>query len=145
MEQYFVRLAGQEKGPLSEEQIVEMHRCNLIDRNTECRSGSEPVWKMIDDHFPALKYGVVPPPIPPAPIPPLPNPPAIRSGVEVPAKIVITDIDIPFWSVFRLVLKWMASVFLIACCIAPVVVILWLLAMAVLAALFNGASSSFPH
>lgn len=145
MEQYFVRLAGKEKGPLSETQIVEMYGSNLIDRNTECRSESEPAWKTIDDHFPALKYGVAPPPIPPTPIPSLPNPPAVRSGVEVPARIVITDIDIPFWSVFRLVLKWMVSAFLIACCIAPVVFILWLFAMAMIAALFNGAFSSFPR
>jgi len=41
--------------------------------------------------------------------------------------------------------KWMAAAFFFCCCFLPAIVFIWMIVMAVLAALFSGAMSTFHH
>ena len=55
------------------------------------------------------------------------------------------DFDIPFWSVLKIMFKWMAAAFVVFCCFLPAIVVVWVIVMAVIAALFSGAMSSLHH
>jgi len=55
------------------------------------------------------------------------------------------DFDIPFWSVLKIMFKWMAAAFVVFCCFAPVIVLVWIIIMAVFAAFLGGAMSNLQH
>jgi hypothetical protein len=55
------------------------------------------------------------------------------------------DFDIPFWPVLKIVFKWMAAAFIVACCFLPAIILVWLFLMAVFAGLISGAMSSLHH
>jgi len=87
-----------------------------------------------------LKYGTqLPPAIKASAMPP--TPPAVLLS----QRVSVVDFDIPFWSVLKIMFKWMAAGFVVLCCFLPAIVVVWLIVMAVLAALFSGAMSSLHH
>ncbi len=139
MKSYFLKLSGREEGPFTETQIAQMFADGRINRNTACKPASGVDWKTVDDYLPMLKYGTqLPPPIERRNV--LPNPPAILSA----QRISIVDFDIPFWSVLRIMFKWMAAAFVVLCCFLPLIFIVWLIVMAVFAGLISGAMSHHP-
>ena len=126
--------------------MAQMFADKRIDRNTPCKPADRGDWRSIDDYLPMLKSGTqLPPPSPivagtaaaattPPPPPPLPS-----------QRISIVDFDIPFWSVLKIMFKWMAAGLIVGLCLMPVVILIWLIVMTVFAALFSGAMSSFHH
>jgi hypothetical protein len=137
---FHLTIADREEGPYAETQIAQMFADGRVDRNTPCKPASGGVWKTIDDYLPMLKYGTqLPPPAPIHDVPPKPPP------VLVSQRVSVVDFDIPFWSVLKIMFKWMAAGFIVACCFLPFIVVLWLIVMTVFAALIGGAMSSSHH
>jgi hypothetical protein len=140
MKSYSLELSGREEGPYSESQIAQMFADGLIGRNTPCKPADRGDWKTIDDCLPMLKYGTqLPPPVEIPRVPPMPPP------VLVSQRVSVVDFDIPFWSVLKIMFKWMAAAFVVACCFAPVIILAWLILMAVFAAVLGGAMSHLHH
>jgi GYF domain 2 len=140
MKSYLLKVTGREEGPYEESQIAQMFGDGRIDRNTPCKSTDRGDWKSIDDYLPMLKYGTqLPPPAPIREVSPKPPPVLLSQQVSV------VDFDIPFWSVLKIMFKWMAAAFVVFCCFLPFIVVLWLLVMAVFAGLIGGAMSSVHH
>src|SRR5205809_7470492 len=101
MKQFLLKISGSQVGPYSEEDITQMYHDNRIDRNTPCRPPTDEVWKTLDDYLPFLKYDLQLPPSPAKP-PPV----YIQSVTPPPAqKVAVVDVDVPFFSIFRLMLK----------------------------------------
>src|SRR4030095_9426739 len=144
MKSYSVKLSGREEGPYSESQIAQMFADGRIDRNTPCKPADHGDWKTIDDYLPMLKYGTQLPPASKVPaVPPaLPSPVLLSQSSQ---RISIVDFDIPFWSVLKIVFKWMVAALIVLCCFLPVIFVLWLIVAAIFAALFSGAMSTFHH
>ena len=112
-----------------------------IDRNTPCKPSGRDDWKTIDDYLPMLKYGTqLPPPTKVTAVPP--SPPSLSLSSQ---RVSVVDFDIPFGSALKIMFKWMAAAFVVFCCFLPAIVVVWLVVMAVLAALFSGAMSSLHH
>jgi hypothetical protein len=111
-----------------------------IDRNTACKPVSGGDWRTVDDYLPVLKYGTQLPPPAKAPVAPPAPPPVLSSQ-----RVSVVDFDIPFGSVLKIMFKWMAAGLVVFCCFLPVIFVLWLIAAAIFAALFNGMMSSFHH
>jgi hypothetical protein len=131
-----LKIAGREEGPYAETQVAQMFADGRIDRHTPCKPADRGDWKSIDDYLPTLKYGTqLPPPTPSHNISPKPPPVLLSQRVSV------VDFDIPFWSVLKIVFKWMAAAFIVACCFLPGIILVWLMVMAVIAALIGGAMS----
>jgi hypothetical protein len=137
---FSLKLSGREEGPYSEPQLGQMFADGRIDRNTPCKPTDRGDWKTIDDYLPVLKYGTQLPP--PTKVPAAPPTP---SSVLSPQRVSVVDYDIPFGSVLKIMFKWMAAAFLVFCCFLPALVVIWMIVMAILAALFTGAMSSFHH
>lgn len=112
-----------------------------VDRDTSCRLADAGDWKTIDEHLPMLKYGTQ---LPPA-TPPQVQPPPIPSVTFAAQRVAVVDFDIPFGSLLRIMFKWMAAGFIVFCCFIPAIVLIWVIIMAVFAALIGGAMSSLPH
>ena len=68
-----------------------------------------------------------------------------RLAVLSAKRISIVDFDIPFWSVLKIMFKWMAAAFVVFCCFLPAIIVVWLIVGSVLAALISGAMSSLHH
>ena len=140
MKSYSLRISDREEGPYEEGHIAQMFADGLIDRNTPCKPASGGDWKSIDDYLPMLKYGTqLPPPTKVRAIPPTP-PPVILSQ-----RVSVVDFDIPFGSVLKIMFKWMAAAFIVACCFIPVIILVWVIIMTVFAAFLGGAMSSLHH
>ena len=142
MKSYSLKLSGREEGPYAESQIAQMFADGRIDRNTPCKPADRGDWKTIDDYLPMLKYGTqLPPPVEIPRIPPVPPPvpPLLAQRVSV------VDFDIPFWSVLKIMFKWMAAAFVVFCCFLPVFILVWLIIMAVFAGIINGVMSNLQH
>ena len=140
MKSYFVKVSDHEEGPYVETQIAQMFADGLIDRNTRCKPVVGGEWKSIDDYLPMLKYGTqLPPPTKVRAIPPTP-PPVILSQ-----RVSVVDFDIPFGSVLKIMFKWMAAAFIVACCFLPAIILVWLIIVAVFAGLIGGMMSSLHH
>ena len=136
MKSFLLKFSGREEGPFGEEQIAQMFADGRIDRNTPCKPVSGGDWKSIDDYLPMLKYGTqLPPPTEKRGVPPMPPPVVLSQRVSV------VDFDIPFGSVLKIMFKWMAAAFVVLCCFLPAIVVVWLMVMAVIAALIGGAMS----
>jgi hypothetical protein len=89
------------------------------------------------------KYGTQLPPPAKVPVDPPAPPPVLSSQLS--QRISIVDFDIPFWSVLKIMFKWMAAGLVVFCCFLPVIFVLWLIVAAIFAALFGGAMSTFHH
>ena len=142
MKSYLLKFSGGEEGPFSDAQIAQMFADGRVGRNTPCKPTASGDWKSVDDYLPMLKYGTqLPPPveIPRVPSMPPPVPPLLAQPVSV------VDFDIPFWSVLKIMFKWMAAAFIVACCFLPVIFALWLILMMVFAGLISGAMSTLHH
>lgn len=141
MKSYSLKFSGREEGPYEEAQIAQMFVDGRVNRNTPCKPANGGEWKLIDDYLPMLKYGTqLPPPTPVLSIP------AAQSAISLPQaqRVAVVDFDIPFGSVLKIMFKWMAAAFIVACCFAPVIVMVWVIVMALFAA-FLGAMSSLHH
>jgi hypothetical protein len=140
MKSYLLKLSGREEGPYPEAQIAQMFADGHIDRNTPCKPADRGDWKSIDDYLPILKYGTqLPPPVEIPRVPPIPPPVLLSQRVSV------VDFDIPFWSVLKIMFKWMAAAFVVFCCFLPVFILVWLIFMAIFAGLINGVMSNLQH
>ena len=136
MRSFHLKIAGCEEGPYGETQIAQMFADRRIDRTTPCKPADRGDWKSIDDYLPMLKYGTqLPPPTEKRGVPPMPPPVVLSQRVSV------VDFDIPFGSVLKIMFKWMAAAFVVLCCFLPAIVVVWLMVMAVIAALIGGAMS----
>jgi GYF domain 2 len=141
MKTYLIKFSNREEGPYDETQMAQMFADGRIDRNTPCKPVSGGDWRTIDDYLPMLKYGTQ-----------LPSPsrvvtpsPAIPPPLLFSQRVSVVDFDIPFWSVLKIMFKWMAAAFVVFCCFAPVIVLVWIIIMAVFAAFLGGAMSSSHH
>ena len=139
MKSYFVKVSDREEGPYDETQMAQMFADGRVDRNTQCKPVDRGEWKTVDDYLPMLKYGTQLPPPTTAPAVP-PTPPVLLSQ-----RVSVVDFDIPFGSVLKIMFKWMAAAFVVFCCFLPAIVIIWVIAMAIVAALFSGAMSSLQR
>jgi hypothetical protein len=143
MKSYLVKLSDREERPYAETQMAQMFADGRIDRNTPCKPADGGDWKTIDDYLPMLKYGTqLPLPTDNRVVSPMP-PPVFSSQLS--QRISIVDLDIPFWSILKIMFKWMAAAFVVFCCFLPAIIILWLIVAAVFAQLISGAMSSFYH
>jgi uncharacterized protein DUF4339 len=141
MRSFHLKIADREQGPYDESQIAQMFADGRVNRNTLCKPLAGSDWKTIDDYLPMLKYGTqLPPPTKVPVVPSTPTPPML-----LPQRVSVVDFDIPFGSVLKIMFKWMAAAFVVFCCFLPAVVVVWMLVMAVLAALLSGAMSSLHH
>jgi hypothetical protein len=146
---YLVKISDREEGPYDETQMAQMFADKRIDRNTPCKPGDRGDWKTVDDYLPVLKYGTqLPPPSPivaaTAVATAAPTPPPVLLS-QLSQRISIVDLDIPFWSVLKIMFKWVAAGLIVGLCLMPVIFILWLIVASVFAALLSGAMSSFHH
>ncbi|HEX4654052.1 MAG TPA: GYF domain-containing protein [Candidatus Udaeobacter sp.] len=136
MKSYLLKASDREEGPYQEIEVAQMFADGRIDRNTPCKPASGGDWKTIDEYLPMLKYGTqLPPPTTQGAVPPVPPPVLLSQRVSV------VDFDIPFWSVLKIMFKWMAAGFVVLCCFLPVVFIFWLIVMTA----FAGLISIFHH
>jgi hypothetical protein len=142
MKSYLLKLSGREEGPYAEPQIAQMFVDGRIDRNTPCKPADRGDWKSIDDYLPMLKYGTqLPPPVEIPRVPPMPPPVPILWA----QRVSVVDFDIPFWSVLKIMFKWMAAAFVVFCCFLPVIIVIWLILAAVFAGIVNGVMSNLQH
>ena len=140
MKSYSLKLSGGEEGPYAEAQIAQMFADGQVNRNTPCKPAGSGDWKSIDDYLPMLKYGTqLPPPVKIPRVPPIPPPVLLSQRVSV------VDFDIPFWSVLKIMFKWMAAAFVVFCCFLPAMILVWLMIMAVFAGLINAVMSGLHH
>ena len=142
MRSFHLKIAAREEGPLTDTQIAQMFADGRIDRNTPCKPVDRGDWKSVDDYLPMLKYGTqLPAPSQVANTPPKPPPVPPLSAQPV----SVVDFDIPFWSVLKIMFKWMAAAFVVFCCFLPAIILVWLIIMAVFAGLINGVMSGLHH
>jgi GYF domain 2 len=141
MKTYLIKVSDREEGPYDETQMAQIFADGRIDRNTPCKPADRGDWKSIDDYLPMLKYGTqLPPPSRVVTPPPATPPPVLFSQ-----RVSVVDFDIPFWSVLKIMFKWMAAAFVVFCCFAPVIVLFWIIIMALFAAFLGGAMSNLQH
>jgi hypothetical protein len=140
MKSYLVKTSDREEGPYQETEVAQMFADGRVDRNTRCKPAGGGDWKTIDDYLPMLKYGTQLPP--PAPIHDVPSKPP---PVFLSQRVSVVDFDIPFWSVLKIMFKWMAAAFIVGCCFLPAIVVCWLIVMAIWAALIGGVMSNLHH
>jgi hypothetical protein len=142
MKSYLLKLSGREEGPYEEPQIAQMFADGRIDRNTPCKPADRGDWKSIDDYLPILKYGTqLPPPVEIPRVPPMPPPVPMLSA----QRVSVVDFDIPFWSVLKIMFKWMAAAFVVFCCFLPAIIVIWLIVASIFAALISGVMSNLQH
>jgi GYF domain 2 len=109
---FHLKIAGGEQGPYGEDQIAQMFADGRVDRNTPCKPADRGDWKTIDDYLPMLKYGTQLP----SPSRVVTPPPATPPPVLFSQRVSVVDFDIPFWSVVKIMFKWMAAAFVVFCC-----------------------------
>jgi hypothetical protein len=140
---FYLKIVDREEGPLSETQIAQMFADGRVDRNSPCKPADHGDWKTIDDYLPMLKYGSqLPPPTKVPAVPPTPSPVLLS---QVSQRVSVIDFDIPFWSVLKIMFKWMAAAFVVFCCFLPAIILVWLIIVAVFAGLINGVMSNLQH
>jgi hypothetical protein len=142
---YLIKFSDREEGPYAETQVAQMFADGRVDRNTPCKPADGGDWRTIDDYLPMLKYGTQLPPANPiaakiAAATTAPPPPPLPSQ-----RVSVVDFDIPFWSVLKIMFKWMAAAFIVACCFLPAIIVAWLIVASVFAAVIGGAMSSLHH
>ena len=141
MRSFHLKIADHEEGPYEEAQVAQMFADRRVNRNTPHKPSDQREWKTIDDYLPILKYGTQLPPAIKVPAVPPAAPPVLLSS----QRVSVVDFDIPFWSVLKIMFKWMAAGFVVLCCFLPVIFALWLILMMLFAGLISGVISSFHH
>lgn len=141
---YFLNVSGREEGPWLEADVAQMFADQQVNRNTPCRLATGTDWKTIDDYLPTLKYGTQLPPATPRQASATVKH-VSQAEISPAQRVAVVDVDIPFLSVLRIMFKWMAAGFVVFCCFIPVVVLIWMIIMALLAALVGGAMSNLNH
>ena len=161
MQSYSLKLSDRTEGPYSEAQVAQFYADGRVDRDTPCRLVSGGDWRTIDDFLPMLKYATQLP-VPtsantPAPTrssaqPPSPGvaspaamPPAIGTAPPESRQVALVDIDLPFFSILKLMFKWMAAAFLVFCCFLPAVIFLLFVVMAIFGSLLGHMFSGFQN
>jgi hypothetical protein len=143
MRSFHIKIADREEGPFTETEIAQMFANGRVNRNTVCKPSDRGDWKTVDDYLPMLKYGTqLPPATKIPPVPPVPPPVWLPQSSQ---HISIVDLDIPFWSVLKIMFKWMAAGLIVGLCLMPIVILIWLIVMTVFAGLISGAMSTFHH
>ena len=143
MKSYFLKLSDHEEGPYAETEMAQMFADRRVNRNTPCKPAGGGDWRTIDEYLPMLKYGTQLPPAAKVPVVPPMSPPVLSAHAS--QRISIVDFDIPFWSVLKIMFKWMAAAFIVTCCFLPAIILFWLIVMMIWAALIGGAMSSLHH
>jgi hypothetical protein len=144
MNSFTLKILGREEGPYSGIQIAHMFADGLVNRGTLCKPVESNIWKTVDDFFPLLKYGAEM------------VAPTLQTSASIAARtaalpesssqrVAIVDFDIPFGSVLKIMFKWVAAGFIVACCFIPAIIAVWVIVMAILAALLGGAMSNAHH
>jgi len=144
MKSYLVKICGREEGPYSDTQIGQMFADQRVERNTPCKPTSAGDWKTIDDYLPTLKYGTQLPPATPRQRSATVRP-VSQAAISTAQRVAVVDVDIPFLSVLKIMFKWMAAGFVVFCCFIPVIILVWVIIVALFAAVIDGAVSSLPH
>jgi hypothetical protein len=138
MKSFTLRLAGREEGPYAGSQIAQMFADRRVNRSTPCKPETGGDWKTIDEYLPMLKYGTQLPP-------PTPKPTAAITAPAAPyIRVALVDLDIPFLSILKMMFKWMAAGFVVACCFLPLVLAAWFFIFAAVVSFFGHAFST-PH
>lgn len=60
-------------------------------------------------------------------------------------RVSVVDFDLPFGSILKLMFKWMAAAFLVACCFVPVVMLLIFVVMTIFGSLLGHLFSALPR
>jgi hypothetical protein len=140
MKSFMLKIRGREEGPYSGAQIAQMFGDELVNRSTLCKPAESNIWKTVDDFFPMLKYGtelLATTLQTSASIAPRPAAPP----TSFPQRVAVVDFDIPFGSVLKIMFKWVGAGFIVMCCFIPAIITVWVIVMAVIAALVGGAMS----
>jgi hypothetical protein len=149
MKSYFLKLSDREEGPYTEEQVSQLFADGRINRNTSCRIAPDGSWKTVDDLLPMLKYGTQLPNPTPAPALPrlIATTPGAAATTPVPAdvRVSVVDFDLPFYSILKLMFKWMAAGMIVWVCFLPVAIMIVFIIMAIFGSLLGHLFSSFPH
>jgi|SRR5207248_1872631 len=139
MKSYFLQLGGRQEGPYSETQIAQMFADGRVNRSTPCKTDHMGDWRTVDEYLPMLKYGTELPAASPRSNVFATSPPALRG-----TNVAITDINVPFSSVLRMMFKVFAAWLIVTVCFVPIIAVLWFIVFAIIAALV-GHSISLPH
>ena len=138
MKSYFLKLGGRQEGPYSETQIAQMFADRRVGRSTPCKTDQMSDWRTIDEYLPMLKYGTELPAASPSSSVFTTSPPALPG-----TNVAITDVNVPFSSVMRMTFKIFAAWLIVIACFVPVIMVLWFIVFAIIAALV-GHSISLP-
>ena len=136
MKSYFLKLGGRQEGPYSETQIAQMFADRRVDRSAPCKTDHLGDWRTVDEYLPMLKYGTELPAASPSSSVFITSPPSLPG-----TNVAITDVNVPFSSVLRMMFKVFAASLIVVACIAPVVIMLWFIVFAIIAALVGHAIS----
>jgi len=139
MKSYFLKLGGRQEGPYSETQIAQMFADRRVNRSTQCKTDHLGDWKTVDEYLPMLKYGTELPAASPSSNVFATSPPALPG-----TNVAITDVNLPFSSVLKVTFKVFAAWLIVIVCFTPIIMLLWFVVFAILAALV-GHSISLPH
>ena len=110
-----------------------------VGRSTPCKTDQMSDWRTIDEYLPMLKYGTELPAASPSSSVFTTSPPALPG-----TNVAITDVNVPFSSVMRMTFKIFAAWLIVIVCFVPVIMVLWFIVFAIIAA-FVGHSISLPH
>ena len=138
MRKFDLQINGNVRSSLSEDEVSELYCDGSITRNTLCRTAGEKNWRTRDELLPSLKYGVNRP---------------VSKALYTPVNLernnasgaTITDVQLPFGSVFRLMLQIIAVNLIISAGIAIVALIFWLVFGALLFGTFASGLNATPR
>ena len=150
-----IRLGSREEGPLTEEQVAQLFADRQVNRDTPCRLADGREWRTVDDLLPILKYGTqLPSPTESAVVrsedPAIyryssQNPPPVTASKPKPDfRVSLIDIDLPFFSIVKLLFKWAAAGALVTFCFIPAFILFWIVLVAIFAVL-GGIFAGFPR
>lgn len=146
---YFLKISGRETAAYSAEQVSQLFADGQIDRNTPCREAKAAggAWRTIDDLLPTLKYGTqLPAPTPArAPRVSISSTRAAGARPRPDQTVAIVDVNVPFASVFRMVMKVFGSLLIIWACFAVIAVVVWTILMFLFVGVLGGALSGTHH
>lgn len=141
MSSYLIKIDARSEGPFEENRIAQMFADGRVNRDTPCRpSGSSSDWKTIDDYLPMLKYGTqLPQPVSVAPprsaVDLMPADPATQK-IAATSRVAVVDIDLPFLSILRLMIKWLIAALIVGVVAVPLFFLFWTLVVLIVARLF---------
>ena len=138
MKSYFLTLGGRQEGPYSETQIAQMFADGRVARSTPCKTDQMGDWRTVDEYLPMLKYGTELPAASPSGSVFTTSPPPLLG-----TNTAITDVNVPFSSVLKMTFKVFAAWLIVIVCFTPIIIVLWFIVFAIIAA-FVGHAISLP-